>query len=180
MTAAASKPSRSTALVRTARFLGITAVATGIVLYAVGISPAQLATSYHPHLPHWTVLDGIPLLLQVHIAAAVTALLVGVVIMALPKGVGFHKALGWTWVIAMAATVLSSFAMLLLPGFGLSLIHALSGFVTILLPMGVAAIRRGDVDAHRRTMTGLFMGGLLVAAVLTLLPGRLMWRVFFG
>jgi len=181
MTAAASKPRAQTnSILKALRFLTITAISIGVVVYTVGVRPETLATSYHPHLPNWSVLDGLPLLLSVHIAAAVTALGVGFVIMALPKGRGPHKALGWTWVIAMAITALSSFAMLMLPGFGLSLIHALSGFVTIMLPMAVAAIRRGNVEMHRRMMTGLFMGGLLTAAVLTLLPGRLMWKVFFG
>ena len=46
--------------------------------------------------------------------------------------------------------------------------------------MAVYAARRHRVASHRRTMTGLFVGGLLVAGGLTFLPGRLMWRVVFG
>lgn len=176
MTAAASKPYRF----QPVRFLAVTAVAVGIVLYTLGVTPEQLAVSYRPHLPRWTLFQGLPLVLSIHIVAATVALVIGFVIMALPKGRGPHKALGWTWVIAMAVTALSSFFLILLPGFGVSLIHALSGFVTVLLPMAVAAIRRGDVKTHRQMMTGLFMGGLLTAALMTLLPGRLMWRVFFG
>ena len=29
-------------------------------------------------------------------------------------------------------------------------------------------------------MTGMFVGGLVVAGLLTFLPGRLMWAIFFG
>jgi uncharacterized membrane protein len=29
-------------------------------------------------------------------------------------------------------------------------------------------------------MAGLFLGGLIIAGVLTFIPGRLMWRLFFG
>jgi uncharacterized membrane protein len=29
-------------------------------------------------------------------------------------------------------------------------------------------------------MIGVYVGGLLVAGGLTFIPGRLMWRVFFG
>ena len=36
------------------------------------------------------------------------------------------------------------------------------------------------VAAHRRAMTGMFVGGLVVAGLLTFLPGRLMWAIFFG
>jgi uncharacterized membrane protein len=34
--------------------------------------------------------------------------------------------------------------------------------------------------AHRHTMTGLFLFGRIVAGAFTFLPGRLMWRLFFG
>jgi uncharacterized membrane protein len=154
--------------------------AIAIVLYTVGVTPETLATSYRPRVPDFSVLAGIPLVLSIHIAAAITALLVGLVIMAAPKGRGMHKALGWSWVIAMAVTGLSSFGLLLIPGVEMTLIHGLSAYVLIALPMGVAAIRRGDIKRHRSIMTGLSMGALASAAVLTLLPGRLMWRVFFG
>lgn len=163
-----------------ARFAAVIAGASGIVLYSIGVTPQMLLTSYRPHMPDFSVFAGIPLILSVHIAAAVAALLIGVVIMARPKGRGLHKALGWSWVVAMAVTAVSSFGLLLLPGVNMSLIHGLSGYVMIALPMGIAAVRRGDIKAHRSTMTGLFMGALLTATVLTLLPGRLMWRVFFG
>lgn len=46
--------------------------------------------------------------------------------------------------------------------------------------MAIYAVRRGKVQAHRRAMTGMFVGGLLVAGALTFLPGRLMWAIFFG
>ena len=65
------------------------------------------------------------------------------------------------------------------PG-GFSLIHLLSGWTIISLPMAIYAVRRGKVQAHRRAMTGMFVGGLLVAGALTFLPGRLMWAIFFG
>ena len=29
-------------------------------------------------------------------------------------------------------------------------------------------------------MAGLFLGGLIVAGLLAFIPGRLMWRLFFG
>lgn len=184
MTAAAIKTRPAAAapsgLAVATRYAVIIAGATGIVLFSIGVTPQMLVTSYRPHLPDFSVFAGIPLILSVHIAAAVAALLIGLVIMARPKGRGLHKALGWSWVVAMAVTAVSSFGLLLLPGVNMSLIHGLSGYVMIALPIGIAAIRRRDIKTHRGTMTGLFIGGLMTAAVLTLLPGRLMWRVFFG
>lgn len=182
MNATASKsPNPKTALSvsPTVRMILIMTVVIAIVLYAIGITPQILMTSYRPHAPDFSVFKGISLMLAGHIAAASTALVVGIVIMLAPKGRGLHKPLGWTWVVAMALTALTSFG-LLLEGIGLSVIHGLSGYAMIALPIGIAAIRRRDIKTHRGTMTGLFIGGLMTAAVLTLLPGRLMWRVFFG
>jgi uncharacterized membrane protein len=48
------------------------------------------------------------------------------------------------------------------------------------LPLAIFAVCRGNVRAHRRTMTGIFIGGLLVAGLFTFVPGRLMFQVFLG
>jgi uncharacterized membrane protein len=61
-----------------------------------------------------------------------------------------------------------------------SLIHLLSGWTIVALPLGIAAIRRKHVRTHRGVMTGLFMGGLVFAGALAFLPGRLMWHLFLG
>jgi uncharacterized membrane protein len=41
-------------------------------------------------------------------------------------------------------------------------------------------VRRGNIRGHRNAMLGLYWGGLLIAGGLTLLPGRLLHRLFFG
>ena len=46
--------------------------------------------------------------------------------------------------------------------------------------MAVYAIKRRKVAMHRRAMTGLFVGGLLIAGAFAFLPGRLLWNVFFA
>lgn len=43
----------------------------------------------------------------------------------------------------------------------------------------VRAVRRGDIAAHRGAMRGLYLGGLVVAGLLTFLPGRVMYQIFF-
>jgi uncharacterized membrane protein len=62
----------------------------------------------------------------------------------------------------------------------LSYIHLLSGGVAILVPMAIAAVKRGDLKAHRRGMTRTFVGGLIIAGAFTFVPGRLMWLIFVG
>ncbi|WP_428153572.1 DUF2306 domain-containing protein [Brevundimonas sp.] len=138
---------------------------------------------FTPHAPDWRLLLTSPPAIQIHVAAALTALAIGVVLLIGVKGNRLHRTLGWTWVLAMATTAVSSFFIHRLnpggPG-GFSLIHLLSGWTVIALPMAVHAARRHRIADHRRAMTGMFVGGLIVAGVFTFLPGRLMWAIFFG
>ena len=48
------------------------------------------------------------------------------------------------------------------------------------LPMAVYAVRRGRTAIHKRAMTGMFVGGLLIAGALSFLPGRFMFEFLLG
>ncbi len=135
---------------------------------------------FHPHAPDFALIAQAPLVIRVHLFSALTALVIGAVLMLRVKGTAMHKLLGWTWVVAMGATAISSlFIRVVNPGH-FSFIHLLSGWVIVGLPGAVYAIKRGKVAAHRRAMTGMFVGGLLLAGLFTFIPGRLLWTVFFG
>lgn len=118
--------------------------------------------------------------IQVHIAAAFVTLGIGIVLMCAPKGFRLHRTLGWAWVASMTVTAVSSFFITAIFQSHYGPIHALSAWTMIALPMGIAAIRRKDVAAHRRQMTGMFVGAMLVAGLFSFLPGRMMWEVFFA
>jgi uncharacterized membrane protein len=133
-----------------------------------------------PHAPDWALWARLSFVLQVHIIAAVAAVGIGAALMLRPKGRGMHKALGWSWVAAMGVTAISSLFITGLNGDAYSLIHLLSGWTLIALPMAVYAIRNRKVEAHRRMMMGMFYGGLLVAAALTFIPGRFMFEFLIG
>jgi uncharacterized membrane protein len=130
--------------------------------------------------PDWRLWIDLPWVVQLHVGAALTALLIGTIILFRPKGKGLHKALGWSWVAAMATTAVSSLFMTGLNGNFYSLVHLLSGWTIIALPMAIFAIRSRKVETHRRAMTGMFVGGLVVAGALTFIPGRFMFEFFFG
>lgn len=132
------------------------------------------------HAPDWSLWERVSWIVKLHVAAALTALVVGTAILLQKKGSGLHKTLGWTWVIAMAATAISSLWITGLNGNFWSIIHLLSGWTIISLPMAVWAIRNRKVEIHRRAMTGMFVGGLLVAGALTFIPGRIMFETFFN
>lgn len=167
--------------------LTLTLVGASLALIAVALAPdsddigrAFAATRWRADGLDIALLAAQPAAVQIHIAAAVAALAIGGFVLARPKGGALHKTTGWTWVIAMAATALSSLFITGLNGDAYSLIHLLSGWTLVALPMGVYAIRRKNLRAHRAAMTGMFFGGLILAGALTFLPGRLLWRVFFG
>lgn len=142
--------------------------------------PHRAEIGFQPHLPDLALLARQPIQIQLHIASALTALLLGTIQLIGVKGTTAHRIIGWAWVVAMAITAVSSlFIRQINPG-GFSFIHLLSGWTIIALPMAVYAARRHRVLAHRRGMTGMFVGGLIVAGLLTFLPGRLMWTLFFG
>ena len=126
------------------------------------------------------LLDAAPEI-PVHAFAAMAAFALGIVQFAAPKGTLPHRTVGWIWVGLMAIVAASSFWIheirLLGPW---SPIHLLSIMVLVLLPVAVVAARRHNVSRHRKTMIGIFTGGLVIAGLFTFLPGRIMHAVVFG
>ncbi len=118
--------------------------------------------------------------IQIHVVSAVLALGIGLFLLSAPKGFRLHKTLGWAWVVSLTVTAASSFFITGLMGAHYSPIHALSAWTMLGLPFGVAAIRRRDINKHRHTMTGMFIGGMVIAGLFSFLPGRLMWEIFFA
>ncbi len=117
--------------------------------------------------------------LQAHIAGAVLSFAIGTALLLGVKGRTFHRVLGYAWIGTMSVTAISSLFLTGINGDSYSLIHLLSGWTVIVLPMGLAAARRREIAKHRKEMTGLFMGGMLIAGLFSFLPGRLMWHLFF-
>ena len=114
-----------------------------------------------------------------HLVTAFAALLIGAVVMLRRKGTGSHRAWGWAWVLAMGATTVASafirdYGMPNIAGY--TPIHFFTVFVAFNLPRGIWYIRQGNVQAHRKTMRGMYIGGCIVAGVFTLLPGRFLGR----
>ena len=138
--------------------------------------------SVHVPAPHFdpSPILRAPLSVQVHVAGALTALVVGMVIFLLPKGTGFHRLLGWTWVSSMIIVAATSVAMMVDFGNGVNALHAFTAITVVSLWGGLAGIRRGDVRRHAASMTGLYVGGLIIAGLFAFIPGRIMWNVVFG
>ena len=119
--------------------------------------------------------------IQIHAFAAMAAFVLGIVQFAAPKGTLPHRTLGWVWVALMTLVAISAFFIHTIRLWGpFSPIHLLAIYVLVMLPLGVTFARRHRVDGHRKTMQGLFVGGLLIAGGFTFFPGRIMHQVLFG
>jgi uncharacterized membrane protein len=122
-----------------------------------------------------------PPAIQLHAFAAVTAFALGVVQLSAPKGTLPHRTIGWVWVALMALVSVSSFWIHQLRLWELwSPIHLIAIFTLVTLPLAVWAAHRHAVERHRRAMTGLFFGALVIAGIFTLVPGRIMHAVVLG
>ncbi len=122
-----------------------------------------------------------PAVIQWHAFAALGAFALGAVQFAAPKGTIPHRLFGWIWATLLFVVAASSFFIHEIRLWGpWSPIHLLSVFTLVMLPLAVLRARRHEVDRHRRAMTGLFVGALVIAGAFTLLPGRIMHAVVFG
>lgn len=173
-------PSRKMAL-GLALALGPVALALALLPRILGDRAAGLALpAFRPHAPDLALLAATPPVVLIHLAFGVLALLMGGILMAGRKGARMHRVLGWSWVVAVGVVAVSSlFIKTLNPGH-FSIIHILSGYVIVALPLAVAAARRHEVERHRRYMTGLFFGGFAINLIFVLLPGRLVWDLVLG
>jgi uncharacterized membrane protein len=119
--------------------------------------------------------------IQAHAFAAMAAIVLGLVQFSLPKGTIPHRTIGWLWVALMLVVSVSAFFIHQIRLWGRwSPIHLLAIFTLLMLPLGVWRARHHAVLKHRRTMIGIYVGGLVIAGIFTLLPGRIMHAVVFG
>ena len=130
---------------------------------------------------NFSLLAAAPLAIQIHLATVLPAFAIGTwLIFGSTKGSTTHRALGITYLALMTVTAASTvFIRSISPG-SLSPVHL---FIPLTLYGVFAAlwnVRRGNIRGHQTAMLSLYIGGPLIAGSLTLLPGRLMHRVFFG
>lgn len=129
---------------------------------------------------NFDVLAEAPVAVQIHVAAAVPAVLLGPVAIWRRKRDLVHRLAGRAWVLSMLVLAGSSFLITEARHLGpFSVIHLLSILTLVGLWQGIAAIRRGDVATHQRSMRALYLQALILAGVFTFLPGRRMSALFF-
>lgn len=124
----------------------------------------------------------VPLPILLHLTAALGALALGIVMLVRRKGTLSHKLWGRVWAGLMLTVAISS---LWIPSFlHLTWIHLFTLLTLVSLPLAIYKIRRGNVRGHARAMKGLFIGGVVIAGIFTLIPGRilgnLLWHAALG
>ena len=126
-----------------------------------------------------------PFVIQLHVFTVVPAFFLGTwQIFFSRKGMRIHRALGYVYLTLMTVTAITALFIHQIPAidvvYGFGPIHIFS-LVTL---FGVVGALRGawshNIKLHKRSMLGVYIGGLLIAGTFALLPGRLMHRALFG
>ncbi len=161
----------------------LTATSGFIVLLMGGRGMAyvgQMVAHARLHAPNLRLIAEAPIAIQVHLATVSAALVLASAQMLGPKGRTFHRVMGWILSVLLLVTAIASLFISNPRGGLFNPFQVFSVWTLIAVPWAVVSARRHDVRRHASMMTGLFLGALVVAGLLTFLPGRLMWRVFFG
>lgn len=124
----------------------------------------------------------LPVVIKVHVLSALTGVVLGPFAILRTRRDRLHKVVGYIWVLAMlsvgvSALFISSFGVAILGHFGP--IHLFVVLTFVSLWQGMRAVFRGDIDAHREWLSGLYWQGLLLAGLVNFLPGRAINRMMF-
>ena len=123
-------------------------------------------------------------LTMLHLSTILPAFLIGTYLMVRRKGTPQHRLLGKIYLSLMVTTAIVTLFMPAKVGVRLfdhfGFIHAFSLLALYSAPTALLAARRGNIKAHRASMIGLYIGGILIAGAFTFAAGRLMHDWVFG
>ena len=122
----------------------------------------------------------VPAFVWAHIATIGLAVALTPVMLLRRRGDRLHRRLGWLWAGAMALTALFSFGIRGLNGGAFSLIHILSAWTLIQVPLIVWTARSHNHRGHRGAVRGMVIGALLIAGIFTFPFERLLGHWLFG
>jgi uncharacterized membrane protein len=162
--------------------LGMVAV---VAILAVTMGPfwrpvLRIAAEARLHAPDMALFDQLTPAIKVHLLTALAALVLGGLLMTARKGRTFHRVAGWVWVSLVSVTAGATLFITSLNHGSWSLLHLITGWVLLALPVAVIAAKRRNVARHRKTMMGLFYGGFAINLFVALMPGRTLWMMFLG
>ena len=115
-----------------------------------------------------------------HLATILVALALTPVMLLRPRGDRLHRQLGWVWVAAMILTAVISLFVRNANAGSFSLIHILSVWTLVQVPILAWSAHRHDVKRHRATVRGMVLGALLIAGFFTFPFNRLLGHWLFS
>lgn len=118
--------------------------------------------------------------IQIHIIAALAALIFGIVMFVRRKGDKTHRMIGKLFLVFMIATAASAIFIRQINDGNFWWIHLFIPLTFFASWEAVHYIRKGNVRRHKRAVTGLFFGALLIPGLFAVMPGRLMHVIIFG
>ena len=124
--------------------------------------------------------SAIPLVIWGHLATIMVALALTPVMLLRRRGDAYHRQLGWIWVASMLLTALVSFGIRESNRGGFSIVHILSVWTLIQVPLIVWSARTHNVVRHRRAVRGMVVGALLIAGFFTFPFNRLLGHWLFS
>lgn len=129
---------------------------------------------------NFEIFPQLPLAVQIHVITAIAALILGIAMFVRRKGTRSHKMIGKLFLLMMLATATSAYFIRYINEGNFSWIHIFIPITFIAAFETVFYIRKGNLKGHKRAVTGLFFGALLIPGILSFLPGRTMWMMFFA
>lgn len=122
----------------------------------------------------------VPLMVWPHLGSIMIAVGLTPVMLLRRRGDRLHRRLGWLWASAMVLTAAASlFVRDINPG-GFSIIHILSVWTLIQVPVIVIAARQHEIARHRRAVRGMVTGALLIAGFFTFPFDRMLGHWLFA
>lgn len=122
----------------------------------------------------------VPAFVWAHVATILLAVTLTPIMMLRRRGDRLHRRLGWVWAAAMFLTAAFSFGIRGINQGSFSLIHILSAWTLIHVPLIVLHARRRQHAAHRTAVRGMVTGALLIAGFFTFPFDRMLGHWLFG
>ena len=116
--------------------------------------------------------------IAIHVVTVLPCVPLGAYLLLSAKGTRLHKTLGKVWTTLMVVTAVA--IIFVRGGTDFSWIHI---FVPITL-LGawnvVSTARKGDIAGHRKQITGMYLGALMIPGLFAFLPTRMMGMWLLG
>ena len=122
----------------------------------------------------------VPTTVWLHLGTIAVALALTPLMLLRRRGDPAHRILGWVWAGAMLLTAAVSFSIRGIGHGGFSIIHLLSVWTLLQVPLIVWAARTHRVARHRRAVRGMVAGALLIAGFFTFPFDRLLGHWLLG